>query len=786
MGEKTDPTTGVADPTDPGDGVESCEDTVSTIEPTVIESNPTEPPEQRPPSLTEHTAVEWNPTNPDTVRQPSSAPQLDILRMPAANVVAPGLVADEMDDGVTVRLDLEQQDKLMQLRAQQDQLLKSRFETDVVIMFTDVVGSMAYYEKYGDLMGRQKMLTHNALLFPIVRSNGGTIVKTIGDSIMACFGDADEALSSATGIQRALRDFNRSAANADEEIHVRIGLNAGSAIAEGGDLHGDAVNTAARVEAWAKGDEILVAAALAESVTDWPLHSLGPVVVKGKRKPLDLFRLQWHEDTTQKVLQPTAGGVPSGFPPRYRLREVIGRGAMGVVYLADDVEQDIRVAIKVLHRYVARDDTAKQTFDTALRAACGLDHENIVHLYGHGETTNGDLYYVAEYLDGINLAQLVARHGCPPLHEMAWIGYHVGAAIDFANTRGIIHGDLKPENVLVNDRGQVKVTDFGLVRLWIDDLARDASPVGSPAFIASELLTGAEWHPRADVYSLGALLYFLVSGQTPVEGGATVQALRAIALGRIRPLIRVKPDLPSEVIAVVDKAVSLDANRRFSSMGVMMTRMRQLVDTPGTDRVESLSRYIDVDTARSTQTQIVTDTRRFFHPSPELRSKLTLAGIVAAAVVTVALGGIILHSALSTPSVNGSGTVITKLPTGRDDIDDVTEPIAPETGADPSSAAAVAVGRHVDVSPAPAPAPKSAIKATAKPKPTPKASAKPPAKPPARAPPTPRRRPSRPRKPASSGIGTLVVATVPWAEVFIDGRSVGRTPHFKTLSLSAG
>ena len=113
----------------------------------------------------------------------------------------------------TVQLDPEQQDKLMDLRAQQDRILQQRFEKFVVVMFTDVVGSTAYYEKYGDLLGRQKMLTHNALLFPIVRESDGTVIKTLGDSIMACFPEVDGAMTAAVAMQRALDLFNGACAN---------------------------------------------------------------------------------------------------------------------------------------------------------------------------------------------------------------------------------------------------------------------------------------------------------------------------------------------------------------------------------------------------------------------------------------------------------------------------------------------------------------------------------------------------------------------------------------------
>jgi serine/threonine-protein kinase len=213
-----------------------------------------------------------------------------------------------------------------------------------------------------------------------------------------------------------------------------------------------------------------------------------------------------------------------------------------------------------------------------------LHHENIVRVFEFSASREDRAYVVGEYIDGINLEEHVARSGCPSMHQLAHIGFQVASALEHAHTQGCIHGDVKPENVLLMPTGQVKLTDFGLVGLWSEKPSGE--PMSSPAFMAPQTLAGPVTDPRVDVYSLGALLYFLAVGHGPVEGtnDATVVTMRAVFSGHIRPLSQVNPDLPSELIAIVDKAMTPTAGHRIQTMAVLKQRIAAFMQDVGRER----------------------------------------------------------------------------------------------------------------------------------------------------------------------------------------------------------
>ena len=174
---------------------------------------------------------------------------------------------------------------------------------EVTLLFTDIVGSTRFYERMGDIAGRQMVQTHNDLLFPLIESFGGRIIKTIGDSIMASFADPVRAVTCTVEMQKAIRAYNEepSAAN---RFQVRMGLHFGRAVVDERDLFGDAVNTAARVESRAQGDEILVSGAVKERVESAgvPIVFLGKGEVKGKEDPLDFYLVNW-QDLDEETLR---------------------------------------------------------------------------------------------------------------------------------------------------------------------------------------------------------------------------------------------------------------------------------------------------------------------------------------------------------------------------------------------------------------------------------------------------------------------------------------------------
>jgi class 3 adenylate cyclase len=195
----------------------------------------------------------------------------------------------------------ERQKKLKELN-QIDQEVRQLFSKPVTLLFTDIVGSTKYFERMGDIAGRQMIENHNNELFPIIEQHGGKIIKTIGDSIMATFEDPVESVRCAIEMQTALKAYNKNI-HENQHIRVRMGLHYGEAVVDKKDLFGDMVNTAARVEARARGEEILISASLKEKVEDcdFPLVYLGSDFVKGKEQKIDFYAVNWNNISEQTL-----------------------------------------------------------------------------------------------------------------------------------------------------------------------------------------------------------------------------------------------------------------------------------------------------------------------------------------------------------------------------------------------------------------------------------------------------------------------------------------------------
>ncbi|MBI5511505.1 MAG: protein kinase [Deltaproteobacteria bacterium] len=480
-------------------------------------------------------------------------------------------VEGERED--TVTLDRDQQDKWMQLRAEQDKSLKQTVSGQTTVMFTDLSGSTAYYEKYGDIAGRQKMLSHNALLFPVVRTHDGTIVKTIGDGIMICFPSAANAVAAALNMMLTLESYNASVRRPDDEIQIRIGINHGPAIAEDGDLHGDAVNVAARVQAEARAGEVLVTEAVATEAPSGHFEPLGKVALRGKAEPVALLHLRWHDDSA-----PHATDVPRTLATRYRLGRAIGRGPLGVVYAAEDLRLRVPVAVKVLHDFVRRDPRFGEGFLERVQTMASLLSRHIVRVLDCSADWTREPYYITERIDAPDLNGWVLRHGCPSSRRAARIVAQVAETVAYAHRHGVVHGNLKPENILVRSDSHPVVTDFCVATLprQVGDALR--TPIFPPTYQAPEAVMGERADPRTDVYSLGAVLYFLVLGRPPFESSATLQAERAVASGMYRRPERVNPKLPPLLTGVINAAMALKPADRFATVEELVARLRRFAD----------------------------------------------------------------------------------------------------------------------------------------------------------------------------------------------------------------
>ena len=210
------------------------------------------------------------------------------------------------------------------------------------------------------------------------------------------------------------------------------------------------------------------------------------------------------------------------FDGRYRIQRKLGAGGMADVYLAEDQELGRRVAIKILNSRHGNDDQFIERFRREAKNAAALNHPNIVSIYDRGEAE--DTYYIAmEFLDGRTLKELIIGRGAAPINVAIEYARQILSALRFAHRHGIVHRDIKPHNVLVDGEGRVKVTDFGIARAGTSQMTETGSIVGTAQYLSPEQARGGEVDPRSDLYSLGVVLYELLTGKTPFDGETPVE-----------------------------------------------------------------------------------------------------------------------------------------------------------------------------------------------------------------------------------------------------------------------
>jgi eukaryotic-like serine/threonine-protein kinase len=252
---------------------------------------------------------------------------------------------------------------------------------------------------------------------------------------------------------------------------------------------------------------------------------------------------------------------------RYELQEVVGHGGMSSVYKAHDSLLERYVALKFLHEQYNADDDFVERFKREARLVAQLQHPNIVTVIDRGEE-DGRQYIVFEFIDGENLKEFVVRKGRLDVHEALEVALEVARALAFAHAAGLVHRDVKPQNVLLNGDGRAKVTDFGIARsLDVDTgMTQTGTILGTSNYLAPEQASGQPVDAQTDVYSLGVVLYELLAGDVPFPG----ESFLAVAMKHVHEpspnLLDVRPDVPLRVAAAVDRALEKDPDQRFPSM----------------------------------------------------------------------------------------------------------------------------------------------------------------------------------------------------------------------------
>ena len=272
---------------------------------------------------------------------------------------------------------------------------------------------------------------------------------------------------------------------------------------------------------------------------------------------------------------------------KYTVVEEVGFGGMSVVYRAHDEVLHREVALKVLHPHLAKRAEARRRFQREARAVAKLRHPNIVEIYDFSGEDSRLAYIVTEFIYGPNLKDFIDVEGENFLPEIgAMIAIQLGQALMHAHKAGVIHRDVKPENAMIRPDGVVKLMDFGIAQVRdAQKMTETGSLLGSPAHMAPEVIAGDEPDARADIFSLGTVLYFLAVGELPFEGRNAASLLRAITEGRYVDPEMQDPRIGHKLGAVIRRSLVTEVGGRYQEVEELVTELRECIELVGVTNV---------------------------------------------------------------------------------------------------------------------------------------------------------------------------------------------------------
>jgi serine/threonine protein kinase/tetratricopeptide (TPR) repeat protein len=258
----------------------------------------------------------------------------------------------------------------------------------------------------------------------------------------------------------------------------------------------------------------------------------------------------------------------------YKILEKLGEGGMGVVYKAEDTRLKRTVALKFLPQQLTSDSEVKTRFTQEAKAASALDHPNICTIHEIDETDEGELFMAMACYEGETLKERIAR-GPLPLEEAIDIAQQIGQGLSKAHAKEIVHRDIKPANIFVTDDGLVKILDFGLAKLVGQTrLTRKGTTMGTVAYMSPEQARGEEVDHRSDLWSLGVVLYEMVTGKLPFRGEHEQATIYSILNDEPKPLTDFCENIPKELAHVVEIAMAKSPNDRYPSVGDLLAALR--------------------------------------------------------------------------------------------------------------------------------------------------------------------------------------------------------------------
>jgi class 3 adenylate cyclase len=438
---------------------------------------------------------------------------------------------------------------------------------EVVVMFTDIVDFTAYSDAHGEEASLAIVTRHESLVFPIVQSHEGTVVKTIGDAVMAYFTDAEKAALAGQAIMNAVEEENARKSEA-EQMHLRAAFNLGPVMIKNNDLFGDAVNLCSRMMGVGQPDQILISRSMIDRLGDNPkfiCRYVGTADFHGKTGVVELYELLAKAlELKQKTKSRIVSDTPPGSAPadqgkkekllggKYFIEKLIGEGAYGKVFKARFAQDGKPVAIKIL---------PEEAFVFYSREAQVLRQLQpfpyVMEILDAFVDPQG-LCIVMPYIEHGSLQTYMNKLHGEPLEpgQVVSLMQELLAAIGHAHSKEVIHRDVKPQNILLRAGTDGVLTDFG-VAYAVESTGRSSTlTAGTSGYIAPEVTSG-RFDNTIDIYSAGVVLYKMLGGEFPMD------------------LNTLSPSVFPEFKKIIERAIA-PRQKRYSQAGEMLEHIKQV------------------------------------------------------------------------------------------------------------------------------------------------------------------------------------------------------------------